>query len=126
MPIIDKLNVAFLKKRNEAQSKVAFIDVFGTLVSIGANPTMSREKKLKALRENLDKLNNTDFADNLDNILKIIQSKKEQCEVFKSTREQVDSIYVIVPRLSNYETTVYDIINKRRESFNLPCDLKGG
>ena len=100
-------------------SKVSFVDVFGELIAISANPAITREKKLKLLRENLDRFSDEEFADNIDNILKIIHNKKEQCEKFKTTQEQVDAIYEIVPRLKTQEKVVYETISKRRKGFEL-------
>jgi hypothetical protein len=116
----DKIDLKSLELQNEAKSKIAFIDVFGEIVGIGHNPTLSREEKFKKMRESLDKLNDEDFSDNIANILKIIQAKKENCEQFKSVQEQVNSIYELVPRLRTQDIAVTKIITERRNGFELP------
>lgn len=117
--IPDNFNVKVIKMQNEAKEKLSFIDVFGQIVAIGKNPKLSREEKFQKLREELDRLSGDEFATNIDNILKIIQNKKENCEQFKSTQEQVNSIMEIVPRLKPYEQTVIEIIKERRKGFDL-------
>jgi hypothetical protein len=120
--IFDKLNQKYLEMQNATQEKAIFIDVFGEIVDIGRNKKLSREEKFKRLQKSLDKFNDADFETYIVNIVNVIQNKKEQCEVFKTTQEQVNSMYEIVPRLKTQEKAVYEIVNERRKGFELPYD----
>lgn len=122
MKIFDKLNQKYLEMQNATQEKAIFIDVFGEIVDIGRNKKLSREEKFKRLQKSLDKFNDADFETYIVNIVNVIQNKKEQCEVFKTTQEQVNSMYEIVPRLKTQEKAVYEIVNERRKGFELPYD----
>lgn len=85
------------------------------------NPEITREEKRKILNTLVESLSEETLKNGkiADSIITIISMKKDICDLYPSTRAQLDSIYQWCPRMKLHEGRLLKAINKNRKLYNL-------
>ncbi|MCJ7655158.1 MAG: hypothetical protein MUO97_07685 [Dehalococcoidia bacterium] len=80
---------------------------------------LSGEQKRAEYGKCLDALSEEAYTQYFLKIVEIVQKKKEECQLFKNSEEQVDNIISWLPRLKGMRELVLLVIQERRKKYKL-------
>lgn len=109
----------FRRMKEKGESYWEFTEWLKEVNDISVNVTINTDQKRKIFNRKIYKLSDIAFNAHFDKLMKIVQSRKEDCEKFKDTESQVEAIISWLPRMKPKEKRVAKIIAKRRKSFKL-------